>query len=139
MKLNEPIEEPKQLNPLALAYMGDAVLDMYVRYRLLARGNVRPNKLHKAATSYVSAKAQAYVLQTLVDNLELTEEEAAVARRGRNAKSGTVPKNTDQQTYHLSTAYEALIGYLYVTEGRERMEELIARSFELIEARKEVK
>ena len=135
MKLNETMNEPEQLNPLALAYMGDAVLDMYVRYRLIARGNVRPNRLHKAATAYVSAKAQAFVLRELFAHGELTEGEEAVSKRGRNAKSGTVPKNTDHSTYRMSTAYEALIGYLYLTEQTERMDELVLKSFEILEGK----
>ncbi|MCE7793841.1 Mini-ribonuclease 3 [Salipaludibacillus sp. CUR1] len=133
MKLNKEIREPEQLNPLALAYMGDGVLDTYVRYRLISSGQVRPNKLHKEATQYVSAKSQAFVLRALLDEGIFSEEELAIVKRGRNARSGTVPKNTDRATYNLSTAYEALIGYLYVTGREKRMDELVLKSFEMIE------
>ncbi|PYZ91836.1 ribonuclease III [Salipaludibacillus keqinensis] len=137
MKLDKEVREPEQLNALALAYMGDGVLDMYVRYRLISQGQVRPNKLHKEATKYVSAKAQARVLQTLLDRGLLTDEEEAVVRRGRNAKSGTVPKNTDLATYRYSTAYEALVGYLYLTGDEARMDELVTSSFEIIEGKED--
>ena len=90
--------------------MGDAVLEQVVREHLIRSGRVKPNILHKEATKYVSAKAQAYDCSRNVKDEFLTEEEEAVLRRGRNAKSGTVPKNTDVQTYHYSTAFEAVIG-----------------------------
>lgn len=123
----------KMLNSLALAYMGDGVYETYVRNHLLQNGSVKPHFLHKQATAFVSAKAQSRVIHFLLENNQLTEEESAVVRRGRNAKSGTVPKNTDVQTYHYSTAFEALIGYLYLLKRQERMEELIWESIQFIE------
>lgn len=135
MKLNETVSEPEQLNALALAYLGDGVFDVYIRYRLISQGQVRPNQLHRRATKYVSAKAQAAILDHIQVNNLLEEDEAAVVRRGRNAKSGTVPKHTDQHTYHMSTAFEALIGYLYLTEKEERMDELVKIAVELIEGK----
>ncbi|MDQ0272555.1 Mini-ribonuclease 3 [Cytobacillus purgationiresistens] len=128
--------DPKQLNSLALAYMGDAVFENYVRHELIQKGSVRPNLLHKEATRYVSAKAQAKVIHAMLDGDNLSEEERAVVRRGRNAKSGTVPKNTDVQTYRYSTAFEALIGYLYLSDRLERLEEIVVQAFEWIEGRK---
>jgi ribonuclease III family protein len=127
----------KQLNSLALAYMGDAIYETYVRRHLLYSGKVRPNHLHRTGTSYVSAKAQSQILFQMMDHKLLDEEELAVVMRGRNAKSGTVPKNTDVQTYHYSTAFEALMGYLYLTGKKERLEELISRAFSYVEQRKE--
>lgn len=125
--------DAKQLNSLALAYIGDAIFEVYVRRYLLQRGGVRPNHLHKESTRYVSAKAQATFIHHMLKEQMLTEEEEAVVRRGRNAKSGSVPKNTDVQTYRYGTAFEALIGYLYL-EGREmRLEQLIEVAFSLIE------
>ncbi|RDI39029.1 ribonuclease-3 family protein [Falsibacillus pallidus] len=116
---------PKQLNSLALAYMGDAVYEVYIRRHLLEKGQVKPNQLHKEATKFVSAKAQAKFLHDFFQSDFFTEEEQAVIRRGRNAKSGSIPKNTDVQTYRYSTAFESLIGYLYLTGDTERMEEII--------------
>jgi ribonuclease III family protein len=127
----------KQLNSLALAYMGDAIYETYVRRHLLYSGKVRPNHLHRTGTTYVSAKAQSRILFHMIDDQLLDEEELAVVMRGRNAKSGTVPKNTDVQTYHYSTAFEALMGYLYLTGKIVRLEELIQRSFLFVDERKE--
>ena len=115
----------RTLGSLALAYMGDAVYEVYIRHHLLSLGQVKPNRLHKEATKYVSAKSQCAVVHYLLDEKLLTEEEEAIIRRGRNAKSGTIPKNTDVQTYRYSTAFEALIGYLYGSKNQERMEEII--------------
>ncbi len=125
--------DPKQLNSLALAYMGDAVFETYVRHHLLQSGKVRPNKLHREGTMYVSAKAQSKILFQLLDKAILTEEELAVVTRGRNAKSGTVPKNTDVQTYRHSTAFEALMGYLFLKGEVGRMEELIREAFSYVD------
>jgi ribonuclease-3 family protein len=129
----EDIPNPKQVNSLALAYIGDAIYEVYVRHHLLSKGNVRPNQLHKLATKYVSAKAQATILHELSKVDYFSEEEMAIIRRGRNAKSGTVPKNTDVQTYRYSTAFEALIGYLHLEKNADRLAEIIQSSFELIQ------
>jgi ribonuclease-3 family protein len=129
--------DAKQLNSLALAYMGDAIYETYVRRHLLYSGKVRPNQLHRTGTTYVSAKAQCQILFHMMDQQMLDEEELAVVMRGRNAKSGTVPKNTDVQTYHYSTAFEALMGHLYLTVKKERLEELISKAFIYVDERKE--
>jgi ribonuclease III family protein len=128
--------DAKQLNSLALAYMGDAVYEEYVRRHLLQSGKVKPHQLHREGTKYVSAKAQCQVLFRMLDEQLLTEAEYAVVMRGRNAKSGTVPKNTDVQTYRYSTAFEALIGYLYLSAENERLEELILKAFTFVEGKK---
>lgn len=129
---DQKIDE-KQLNSLALAYMGDAVFETYVRHHLLQGGKVKPNQLHKTATKFVSAKAQASMLFYLLDQKILTEYEHAVVMRGRNAKSGSIPKNTDVQTYRYGTAFEALIGYLYLSKNQARLEELIQITITFIE------
>lgn len=128
--------DEKQLNSLALAYMGDAVYEIYVRRHLLQNGKVRPNNLHREATHYVSAKAQSQVIHQFLDTNQLTDEEIAVVKRGRNAKSGTVPKNTDVQTYRYSTAFESLLGYLYLSGKVERLEEIIIAAFRSVEDKK---
>ncbi|MBP0727037.1 Mini-ribonuclease 3 [Bacillus sp. RG28] len=135
---SEKTVDARQLNSLALAYIGDAVYEIYVRHHLLTKGTVRPNQLHKAATSFVSAKGQAKIIKQMFTNDMLTEEEIAVVKRGRNAKSGTVPKNTDVQTYRYATAFEALIGYYYLLKQEERLQELIAFSIQHIESEKGV-
>ncbi|WP_342433845.1 Mini-ribonuclease 3 [Neobacillus sp. FSL H8-0543] len=128
--------DAKQLNSLALAYVGDAIYEVYVRRHLIQSGKVKPNQLHREGTAYVSAKAQCKVLFRIIDEKLLTEEEQAVVMRGRNAKSGTVPKNTDVQTYHYSTAFEALMGYLFLSGKKERLEELILKAFSFVEEKK---
>ncbi|MCM2535550.1 Mini-ribonuclease 3 [Neobacillus pocheonensis] len=125
--------DAKQLNSLALAYMGDAVFESYVRRHLLQSGKVKPHHLHRTGTKYVSAKAQCQILFQMLDDKLLSDHEIAVVMRGRNAKSGTVPKNTDVQTYHYSTAFEALMGYLHLTGEEERLEELISKAFAYVE------
>ncbi|AUZ36953.1 Mini-ribonuclease 3 [Bacillus paralicheniformis] len=135
----ETIKDAKQLNGLALAYMGDAVLEVYVRHHLLKQGRTRPNDLHRQSRRYVSAKSQASMLFALEEQEFFTEEEQAVLRRGRNAKSGTVPKNTDVQTYRYSTAFEAVIGYLFLENREDRLNELIKAALEKRDGREEVK
>ena len=122
-----------QLNALALAYMGDAVYEQAVREHLLRSGRAKPNILHRQSTTFVSAKAQAMVLKRLTEEEFLTEAELAVMRRGRNAKSGSVPKNTDVQTYNFSTAFEAVLGWLYLKEQQDRVNEIIAYAIDIVE------
>ena len=115
----------RQLNGLALAYIGDAIYEVYVRDYLIQSGLTRPNQLHKTATHYVSAKAQAKLIQQMNEQALLTEEEQDIFRRGRNSKSYTSAKNADIITYRISTGFEALIGYLHLTGQKERLEELV--------------
>ncbi|WP_102029389.1 Mini-ribonuclease 3 [Salirhabdus sp. Marseille-P4669] len=115
----------KQLNSLALAYMGDAIYEVHVRDHLIRNGGVKPQQLHRSAIRYVAATAQAVVIKRWLEEELLTEEEVGVVRRGRNAKSYTVPKNTDVMTYRYSTAFEALLGFHYLSGNVERLEELI--------------
>jgi len=135
MILYENKVDEKQLNSLALAYMGDAVLEIYVRRHLLYSGKVKPNHLHREATKYVSAKGQAKVVHQLMEDNFLSDEEMAVLKRGRNAKSGSIPKNTDVQTYRYSTGFEAVLGYLYMAHKEERLEEIIQAAFSIIESK----
>jgi len=131
-------EDVKQLNALALAYMGDAVLEQKVREYLLRSGRVKPNTLHREATRYVSAKAQSTIVHRMMDENFLTEQELAVFRRGRNAKSGSVPKNTDVQTYRNSSGFEAILGSLYLLGELERVYAIIAYAIQIIEELKGV-
>ena len=133
---NLTLSDVKQLNSLALAYMGDAVFEQVVREHLIRSGRVRPNILHKEATNYVSAKAQATIVKEMLDKGFLSEDEQAVLRRGRNAKSGSVPKNTDVITYHHSTAFEAVIGSLYLSGQTERLQEVLHFSIDFIDKQK---
>lgn len=124
--------DPKQLKSLALAYMGDAVYESVVREHLIRSGQVKPNDLHKRAITFVSAKAQARIILSWLEEEILSEEEERIAARGRNAKSGSIPKNTSVQTYRYSTAFEALIGYHYLMKNQDRLDELLDRAIEFI-------
>lgn len=129
--------EVKQIKALALAYMGDAVYEQAIREHLLRSGRVKPNVLHREATRYVSAKSQAATLKMMQASGFLTEEEEAVMRRGRNAKSGSVPKNTDVVTYNYSSGFEAVIGFLHLLGRTERVQEMISEAIRFIEMPKE--
>ncbi|AEG58573.1 Mini-ribonuclease 3 [Desulforamulus ruminis] len=116
--------KPEESPSLVLAYIGDAVYELAVREYLVQRGMVKVNQLHRTAVKYVRAGAQAKALFSLED--KLSEEEMAVVRRGRNAKSGTPPKGACVLEYRHATALEALIGYLYFKERHERVREIIS-------------
>lgn len=115
----------KLLNPLTLAYMGDAVLDQYVRQHIILKLRSKPNRLHQQAKRFVSAKSQARTLEQLLDQQWFTEEELNIVKRGRNAKSYTKAKNTDVQTYRKSSGLEAIIGYLYLEGNQARLNTLL--------------
>ncbi len=120
--------EPAGLNPIVLAYIGDVVFSGYVRLRLLpSSGQVRV--LHDLAAKMVSAVCQAGAMRCIV--AELTEEETGVYHRGRNAKS-MVPKSASVWEYREATAFEALVGYLYLEQRQERCEELMEKAFRFI-------
>lgn len=113
------------INGIALAFEGDAVYSMYIRRHLIFQGLTKPNQLHREATKYVSAKAQANLISLMLEEGILTEKEEDIYKRGRNANSHTKAKNADIVTYRMSTGFEAVMGYLHMTEAIERLEELI--------------
>lgn len=113
--------EVRELSPLSLAYIGDAAFEILVRSEILdLRKN--PNKLHKESIKYVRAKGQRELFEKTEE--KLTEEEYKIFKRGRNAKSHTVPKNADPIDYRIATGLEALFGYLYLLKRYDRMREL---------------
>ncbi|KAF1295142.1 Mini-ribonuclease 3 [Enterococcus sp. JM4C] len=114
-----------QLNGLALAYVGDAIYEVYIRDFLVEQGLTKPNQLHRTATHYVSAKAQAMLIKALLEEDVLTDEEELFYKRGRNAKSHTSAKNADITTYRVATGFEALMGYLHLTKQEARVKELV--------------
>lgn len=113
------------INGIALAFEGDAVYSMYIRRYLIFKGLTKPNHLHREASRYVSAKAQANLIVKMLEEELLTPEEVAIYKRGRNAHSYTKAKNTDVVTYRMSTGFEAVMGYLHMTEQIKRLEQLI--------------
>lgn len=115
------IEEARRMNSLALAYIGDAVFEVMVREHLLINNaNLSAHKLHVKAISYVKANAQCAFVRKLEEHFN--EEEMQVFKKGRNAKSPTMPKNASVSDYRIATGFEALIGYLYITAQIDRLE-----------------
>ncbi|MGF0095270.1 Mini-ribonuclease 3 [Peptoniphilus sp. SGI.035] len=113
--------EVRELSPLALAYIGDACFELLVRSEILdVRKN--PKKLHRESIKFVRAKSQKELFKNIED--KLTEEEFKVFKRGRNAKSHTIPKNADPIDYRIATGVEALFGYLYLLKKYERIREI---------------
>lgn len=121
------IEEVKLMPPLVWAYVGDAVYELYIRTNLVNNAKLNPHKLHVEAIKYVKAQAQAKILETITENL--TEEEKDIVRRGRNAQNHHLPKNANLDEYSHATAFEALIGYLYLTKQDERLGEILEKTF----------
>ena len=111
------------LSPLTWAYIGDCVYELYIRTELINKTNLKPHKLHIESIKYVKAKAQAEILQNIYE--ELTEEEKDIVRRGRNTENHHLPKNSNVQEYMYSTAFEAMIGYLYLTKNNKRLKEIL--------------
>jgi ribonuclease-3 family protein len=120
---NLPETDIKSYSGLALAYIGDAIYDLVIRTYVIEHGNAPVNKLHKQVIKLVQASAQARLYHLIQDIL--TEEEEAIYKRGRNAKSFTSAKNADLIEYRTATGIEALIGYLYLTGQTTRILELI--------------
>lgn len=117
---------PKELSPLVLAYIGDAVYELLARTRVVALGNAPVNKMNSQARRIVNAKAQSDAYFSMAESL--TEEELAVFKRGRNATSYTHPKNMDLSDYRHATGVEAVFGYLYLSGNHDRITQL----FELV-------
>ncbi|MBP1938399.1 Mini-ribonuclease 3 [Paenibacillus sediminis] len=127
----EPSKPPHLLPPIVLAYIGDAIYEVAIRQYLISKSNLRPNHLHRTATRYVSAKAQAAILAHIEPLL--TEEEREVVRQGRNAKSGSIPKNANVIDYRLATAFECLVGFLYYKKQSGRLQYLLHQGIESVE------
>lgn len=124
-------DEVRMLNSLQLALIGDGVFEVFIRNYILTQNTaLSANKIHVKAIAYVKAKSQACIMHE-IENL-LNEEEEAVYKRGRNAKSPTVPKNAEIRDYRMATGFEALIGYLYLVGDKERLEFIFDRSIEII-------
>ena len=116
--------DPNGYSPLVLAYLGDAVYELVIRTRVVNRGNTQVNKMHRMTAGLVKAEAQAKMYMLLEE--ERTEEEQAVYRRGRNAKSATMAKHATMRDYRMATGFEALMGWLYLNGRLERLTELVS-------------
>lgn len=117
------IDSARMLSPLVWAYVGDSVYELFIRTHLINNSNAKPHKLHIESIKYVKAKAQADILKKITDNL--TEEEKDIVRRGRNTENHHVAKNSNVADYSQSTAFESLIGYLYLTKQDDRLKEIL--------------
>ena len=133
--LREQFQLPRQdirtYSPLALAYIGDGIYELYIRTIVVGRGNRQASKLHHAASRLVKAPTQALMAEAL--EAEFTPEEEAVYRRGRNAKSYTTAKNATTGQYRKATGFEAVMGYLYLTGQYIRMIDLIKMGLEAVD------
>jgi len=125
-------DEARLLNPLQLAMIGDGVYEVFVRnYILASDGELSAHKIHKRAIGYVKAKSQSQIIHELEE--ALTEEETYIFKRGRNAKSATIPKNAEVRDYRMATGFEALVGYIYLTGNKERLMFILSKSIEIID------
>jgi ribonuclease-3 family protein len=125
----EEKKKPNQYAPLVLAYIGDGVYELYVRSRVIEEHpNLPAHKLHKKTVQYVKAHAQSNSIESMLEML--TEEETAIYKRGRNAKSATVPKNANMTVYRRATGFEALIGYVYLSGNTERLNQLMEKAYQ---------
>ena len=123
--INREAQDVNQMSPLVWAYVGDCVYELYIRTYLVNTTNLNPHKLHIEAIKYVKAGAQANFLKNIYE--ELTDEEKDIVRRGRNANNHHLPKNSNIQEYMYSTAFESLIGYLYLNKNYERVKQIIEK------------
>lgn len=129
-QMNLPAMNVKTYSPLTLAYIGDSIYDLIIRSMIVAKGNAPVNKLHKQASALVKANTQMRMYHAIEELL--TEEEMAVYKRGRNAKSFTTAKNATMSDYRAATGFEALIGYLYLNNQMDRILSLVNCGLEKI-------
>lgn len=129
-----PEQDIRTYSPLTLAYIGDGIYELVIRTIVVEKANRGNNDLHKMTVKYVKAESQARMMEGLKPGL--TEDEADVLRRGRNASPHSLPKNASRSDYHKATGFEALMGYLYLTGQTDRMLELIAKGLEMLEGNK---
>lgn len=137
LKGNFKGDEVKQLNPLVLAFIGDAVFEVFVRAHLVdSNRDMSVHKLHTKVVSFVKAHSQSEFAKKLFEHLN--EDEITIYKRGRNSKSG-VPKNADVQEYRAATGFEAVIGYLFLTEQADRLNDLFKEIIKIKEAENQSK
>lgn len=115
----------KDINVLALAYLGDSIYEVYIRKYLIDKGICNVNELQKEAIKYVSAKGQANFLNKMLEDNFFDEKEISIIYRGRNHKSHKSPKNTDIKTYKEATGFETIIGYLYINNKNDRINDIM--------------
>ena len=124
-------DELRSLNPIKLAYVGDAIYELYIRTYILDKFNLKIKDINKKCITYVKATAQAQIVNHIIPMLN--EEEQSIIKKGRNAPIHSYPKNTSIIEYKMATGYEALLGYLYLDGNTERIEEIITAGINFIE------
>lgn len=123
---------PREINTTALAFLGDAVYEVYIRKHVMETGQQNADRLHRAAVRYVRADGQARALKALMDGF-LSEEEVRLVKRARNHKTASKARSADTVTYKLATAFEALVGFLYLDGQEQRLGEIIEQAIKEIE------
>lgn len=134
MMIPIPPEDIREIPTSALAYVGDAVYELFVRTRIVAQNGGQSGVLHRKSVKYVSAPAQAKAIRVLHD--ELSEEEQNIFRRGKNGHQGSMAKNASPADYKYATGLETLIGYLYIDGREERLNELLHRIMQILDETK---
>ena len=117
-----------EYNPLAVAYIGDTVYDLFIRTKIMEKGNKQVTNMHKEAVKFVNASAQAKCVAMIETYLD--ERELHFIRWGKNAKSASIPKNANVKDYHMATGFEVLIGALYIENKTERLNEILNIAYE---------
>lgn len=123
IKIDKTFNEVNQLSPLTWAYVGDCIFELYIRTYLINKTNLKPHKLHIESIKYVKASSQANMLKHIY--IYLTDDEKDIVRRGRNVQNHHIPKHSNVQEYMYATAFEALIGFLYLCNNIKRVKEII--------------
>lgn len=123
-------DDAKSYSPLVLAFIGDGVQNLYVRSRLVSEKKDKVHYLHKRASDFLRASGQRLAIDSIMEHL--TEGEQTIYKRGRNAKSQTVPKNADVTDYRHATGFEALLGYLYIKGEEERLNLILDMAFDIV-------
>ena len=121
----------KMMNPLKLAFLGDAIYEAYIRYYIISKHSLTTSEMSKTAVKYVNAEAQAYIVNVLKD--EFTEEEWYMLKRGRNQKTGSKPKNASVTDYRYATGFETLLGYLYALDEKDRIYDIVGKAIDIID------
>ena len=130
---NLPDTPLNQYSPLTFAYIGDSIYALVAKTVLVEKSNCPAKELHNMTVKYVSAPAQAKIVRYLMDNDVLTDEEADVLRRGRNAKASSTAKNASVGDYRLATGLEALVGYLYMDGQMDRLLFILKKGFDMLD------
>ncbi|MDK2868000.1 MAG: mini-ribonuclease [Clostridiales bacterium] len=123
--------DARMMNPLKLAFLGDAIYEAYIRYYIISKHVLTTSEMSKMAVKYVNAEAQAYIVTVLKD--EFTEDEWNMLKRGRNQKTGSRPKHASVSDYRYATGFESLLGYLYVLDEKDRIYEIVGMAIDAID------